>query len=869
MARTLRILAAVALAIIAPANALWPQPRSLQTGTTALRLAPGFDIKLSIQHGSAPADLHDAVSRVKQQLSGDKLERLVVGRGAVDAAAVGKAKHVSSLTLELSAAKSAGVGTQVKSIAQEAIVPLEDRDEAYTLHVPADGSGAVITANSTLGLYRGLTTFGQLWYYHDGAVYTIEAPIQIVDSPAYPYRGFMLDTARNFFPISDIKRTLDAMSWVKINTFHWHIVDSQSFPLEVPGYTDLAQKGAYSADSVYSARDVQDIVSYAGARGIDVLLEIDTPGHTSVISKAHPEHVACAEATPWASYANEPPAGQLRFTSPSTTNYTAGLLAAAAKLSPSKLFSTRTRAATKAAASQQSATTKTVVDGAPSHSVASSAHSTSPPSSTPAPHSGGTTQSNIDFSGPYSKFAGKVDGDTLQAIRKLAMLEGQALLLQEVTDMQKQANTENYEEGFGEGQRIGFEDGHKAGRRSFLEELPERLEKERKAGFQEGHQAAHAERSQILDERAAAATKEAQHKAGYDEGWEAGRAALLNRVVSTRLTEVTESFEAGRASVFKEAAEHRSSLQVDSSTQTDIPLSLSRAVGTTTQISPASTQTAPEHHSILSSVLQSKSTQTDNGLARSDSATVRTLTPEPVTQPSFSWADEADSPIPTGGDELNIPCYDADEETQQTLNSTGQTLEQALDKFTQASHAALEKEGKTPVVWEEMVLNFNLTLSNETIVLVWISSQDAASVAQKGFRFIHSASDYFYLDCGAGGWVGANPDGNSWCEPFKTWQKSYSFDPSANLTAEEAKLVLGGQHLLWTEQSGPSNLDSIVWPRAASSAELFWSGPGGNVSTALPRLHDLAYRLKQRGVGAIALQPEWCALRPGVCDLTA
>ena len=68
--------------------------------------------------------------------------------------------------------------------------------------------------------------------------------------------------------------------------------------------------------------------------------EIDTPGHTSVISKSHPEHVACAEASPWSIYANEPPAGQLRLASPTTVNFTVGLLSAVAELFPSTLFST-------------------------------------------------------------------------------------------------------------------------------------------------------------------------------------------------------------------------------------------------------------------------------------------------------------------------------------------------------------------------------------------------------------------------------------------------------------------------------------------------------------------------------------------------
>jgi hexosaminidase len=55
------------------------------------------------------------------------------------------------------------------------------------------------------------------------------------------------------------------MSWVKINTFHWHIVDSQSFPLEVPSFPELSAKGAYSATNVYSPKDVANIVSYAAA----------------------------------------------------------------------------------------------------------------------------------------------------------------------------------------------------------------------------------------------------------------------------------------------------------------------------------------------------------------------------------------------------------------------------------------------------------------------------------------------------------------------------------------------------------------------------------------------------------------------------
>ncbi|KAJ7196128.1 N-acetylhexosaminidase, partial [Mycena pura] len=542
--------------LIPSAFALWPLPTGLNVGTTPLRLSKNFDIKLNI--ANAPSDLEDAVSRAKGFLASDKLQALVIDRGASSASAISKAKSLPSLTVSLEATPKGGV----QSISKEAIAPIESRVEGYTLTVPADGSGAVLKANSSLGLLHGLTTFGQLWFDLDGTTYSLTAPIVISDAPAFPYRGFMLDTARNFFPVADIKRTIDAMSWVKINTLHWHVVDSQSFPLEIPGFTVLSQKGAYSASSVYSPSDVKDIVTYAAARGIDVIPEIDTPGHTAVISKAFPEHIACAEATPWASFANEPPAGQLRLASEATSQFTAGMLKAAASLFPGQMFS-------------------------------------------------------------------------------------------------------------------------------------------------------------------------------------------------------------------------------------------------------------------------------------------------------------------TGGDEINANCYTQDSETQASLAASGKTFAQALDDFTQANHAALRSVGKSAVVWEEMVLADPVTLANDTIVMVWISSADVQAVAQTGLRIVHAASDYFYLDCGHGGWVGAFPDGNSWCDPFKTWQHSYVFDPVANLTAEQASHVLGGQSLLWTEQSSRENLDSTAWPRAASTAELFWSGPGGDVEKALPRLHEVVYRFRARGVAANSLQPEWCALRPGACDLTA
>ncbi|KAL7412891.1 hypothetical protein BDY24DRAFT_442015 [Mrakia frigida] len=82
---------------------------------------------------------------------------------------------------------------------------------------------------------------------------------------------------------------------------------------------------------------------------------------------------------------------------------------------------------------------------------------------------------------------------------------------------------------------------------------------------------------------------------------------------------------------------------------------------------------------------------------------------------------------------------------------------QGLDSFTVETRATLKGLGMTPVVWEEMVLAHDVSLLNETLVIVWISNEDAKLVSEKGFNIIHAPSNYFYLDCGQGGWCALRP----------------------------------------------------------------------------------------------------------------
>lgn len=126
----------------------------------------------------------------------------------------------------------------------------------------------------------------------------------------------MLDTSRHYFSVDAIKRTLVGMSHSKLNRFHWHLTDSQSFPFVSKHYPELAKYGAYSSSEIYTHDDVKDIVSFAQVRGIQIIPEIDAPAHAGNgwqwgPSKGLGELSLCINQQPWNAFCGEPPCGQL------------------------------------------------------------------------------------------------------------------------------------------------------------------------------------------------------------------------------------------------------------------------------------------------------------------------------------------------------------------------------------------------------------------------------------------------------------------------------------------------------------------------------------------------------------------------------
>lgn len=338
-------LLALSLAAFNPVSAIWPAPQTLEKGESVLYLHQNLEItyngrsvcwssspdcscprddwstknelllQLPYTYGFVPNDNFDskelvqaAVSRTLDSIFSDDFVPWMV-----------RNRH----RLSDSEPKLHEGQTWVKSLQivqtetdkPSTFKPLAgDVDESYNLTLSENGH-AKLTAVSSTGVLHGLETFNQLFYKHSGGPfwYTPFVPLEIRDFPKFPHRGILMDVARNWFPVKDILRTLDAMSWSKLNRLHIHITDSQSWPLDIPALPELSKKGAYRPDLTYSPDDIEHIQKYAIQRGIEVILEIDMPGHIGSVSWSQPELIVAYDAYPYYWYCAEPPCGAFKL----------------------------------------------------------------------------------------------------------------------------------------------------------------------------------------------------------------------------------------------------------------------------------------------------------------------------------------------------------------------------------------------------------------------------------------------------------------------------------------------------------------------------------------------------------------------------
>jgi hexosaminidase len=241
------------------AHNLMPVPAKLQPGAGRMRIDRNFAfVQLN---GYREPRLEAAAARLVEQMSRKT--------GIPMAPGIGVHAPAAPLVVYCDHASSTVQSTQ--------------EDESYRLTVTS--LGARLDAPNPLGVLHGMQTFLQLV---DLDANGFGAPaVTIEDHPRFPWRGLMLDVARHWMPLTDVKRTLDGMAAVKLNVFHWHLSENQGFRIESKRFPKLQELG--SDGQYYTQDQVRDAIAYARERGIRVIPEFDMPGHATAWFVGYPE----------------------------------------------------------------------------------------------------------------------------------------------------------------------------------------------------------------------------------------------------------------------------------------------------------------------------------------------------------------------------------------------------------------------------------------------------------------------------------------------------------------------------------------------------------------------------------------------------
>ena len=173
-------------------------------------------------------------------------------------------------------------------------------EEGYEVSVQANA--VTLESTSAAGLFYAVQTLRQLmpafveWeaVRFNKARPLIIAPARIVDRPRFPWRGAMLDVARHFMQVDEVKRYIDLIALYKINRLHLHLADDQGWRIEIKSWPNLAARGGLTevgggTGGFYSQDQYRDLVAYARARFITIVPEIDMPGHTNAALVSYAE----------------------------------------------------------------------------------------------------------------------------------------------------------------------------------------------------------------------------------------------------------------------------------------------------------------------------------------------------------------------------------------------------------------------------------------------------------------------------------------------------------------------------------------------------------------------------------------------------
>jgi hexosaminidase len=213
--------------------------------------------------------------------------------------------HLQNATSQLSDVANSGNDVANSGILLSMIEQPGLATDSYKLTIQKDGIH--LQAHGPEGFSYGVTTLSQLLSLPSDAgqgTQTAVPAMLIEDSPAFKWRGLHLDVSRHFFPAEDVKKLLAGMAAYKLNRFHWHLTDDQGWRFPVEGYEKLTQQGAgrrfkgtdttilldteANTEGFYTQKDIEEVRNFAKARHIEIIPEVDVPGHCAAAIAAYP-----------------------------------------------------------------------------------------------------------------------------------------------------------------------------------------------------------------------------------------------------------------------------------------------------------------------------------------------------------------------------------------------------------------------------------------------------------------------------------------------------------------------------------------------------------------------------------------------------
>ena len=278
------------------------------------KLLVGALMAMSLTATSAYADDFNLIPQAVQLNQGvgsftlsAKTAISVKGEGAQQVAEFFAAKVNASTGFGLKVSKTAaksGITFVVDSKFDNGITSTANpncQDEAYRLQVT--GATVTLTARTADGLFRGIQSLFQLLPPQvekaggakGVAAWSIPA-VDIMDAPRFGYRGVMLDPCRHWLPAEDVKRIIDVLATYKFNRIHWHLTDDQGWRVQSDRYPELNKKGSFRVEGdgsihggFYTKDEIRDVVAYAKERHIEIVPELEMPGHELAAIAMMPE----------------------------------------------------------------------------------------------------------------------------------------------------------------------------------------------------------------------------------------------------------------------------------------------------------------------------------------------------------------------------------------------------------------------------------------------------------------------------------------------------------------------------------------------------------------------------------------------------